>query len=85
MTKAKQRVTVPGMVGWSLLEAAQHHGLLKQAPHADSPWDYSTFGEGPASVEDHVVVSREFYEKLPPAGYQEKSLLASDLENVTPT
>ena len=31
--------------------------------HGDSAWDYATFGEGPCSSEDHVVVSREYFDK----------------------
>ena len=85
VTKAKQKVTVPGQAGWTLLETAKHHGLLKQAPDADSDWNYSTFGEGPASAEDHVVVSREYFDKLPPPCHQEKNMLNEDLENLTPT
>jgi ferredoxin len=86
MAKAKQKVTVPGMVGWTLLETAKHHGLLKSACHADSAWDYATFGEGPASSEDHVVVSREFFDKLAPAGYQEMNVLNAEAsEHLTPT
>ena len=50
MAKQKQKVTVPGLVGWTLLEAAQHHGLLTHCVKADNPWDYATFGEGPAAA-----------------------------------
>ena len=86
MAKAKQKVTVPGLVGWTLLETAQHHGLLSHVTHADSPWDYSNFGEGPASAEDHIVVAREYFEKLPPAGYQEVSMLNVEVAPaLTPT
>ena len=85
MAKQKQKVTVPGMVGWTLLETAQHHGLLTHCSHADSPWDYSTFGEGPMSAEDHVVVERSFYDKTLPMGYQEKNVLKEVSEDVTPT
>ena len=64
MAKQKQKVTVPGLVGWTLLDTAKHHGLLTHCTHADSPWDYNTFGEGPMSAEDHVVVSRDFFDKV---------------------
>jgi hypothetical protein len=86
MAKKKQKVTVPGMVGWSLLETAQHHGLLMQCCHADEAWDYKTFGEGPMSAEDHVVVSREYFDKTGPVGYQERNVLNMEVpEDVTPT
>ncbi len=86
MAKAKQKVTVPGLVGWTLLQTAQHHGLLEHCTPADNAWDYQTFGEGPASAEDHVVVSREFFERLPPAGYQERNVLNAEVhDHMTPT
>ena len=85
MAKQKQKVTVPGLVGWTLLETAQHHGMLTHVTHADEPWDYTTFGEGPMSAQDHVVVSHEFFEKTLPMGYQEKNVLQADAGEVTPT
>lgn len=86
MAKQKQKVTVPGMVGWTLLDTAQHHGLLKHCHHGDTPWDYSTFGEGPMSAEDHVVVSREFFDKTGPVGYQERNVLNMEVpDDLTPT
>jgi len=86
MAKAKQKVTVPGMVGWSLLDTAQHHGLLMNAVKGEPVWDYNTFGEGPASAEDHIVVAREFFDKLEPAGYQEINVMNSEVyEHKTPT
>ena len=36
MAKAKQKVTVPGLVGWSLLDTAKHHGLLNHCTHDDT-------------------------------------------------
>ena len=75
LAKQKQKVTVPGMVGWTLLETAKHHNLPVNGSPADTPWDYNTFGEGPASVEDHVVVAQEYWELCLPMGYQEKDLL----------
>ncbi len=45
MAKQKQKVTVNGMVGWSLLQTAHHHGLLTHCEHGENPWDYVTFGE----------------------------------------
>ena len=42
LAKQKQRVTVPGMVGWSLLETAQHHNLPIPGEPADEKWDYET-------------------------------------------
>ena len=86
MAKQKQKVTVPGLVGWSLLETAQHHGFLMHCTPGDNAWDYSTFGEGPASAEDHVVVSRDFFDKLNPMGYQERNILHGEVfEHMTPT
>lgn len=75
LAKQKQKVTVPGMVGWTLLETAKHHNLPVNGSPSDTPWDYNTFGEGPASVEDHVVVAQEYWELCLPMGYQEKDLL----------
>ena len=89
MAKAKQKVTVPAMAGWTLLEAAQHHGLLEHCTHADPAWDYATFGEGPASAEDHVVVERKYFDiiqETSPLGYMEKNVLDSEVfEDLTPT
>ena len=86
MAKQKQKVTVPGMVGWSLLQTAKHHGLLSHCVHDDLAWDYGNFGEGPASAEDHVVVENSFFEKLGPMGYQERNTLQSEVyEHLTPT
>ena len=86
MTKAKQKVTVPGMIGWSLLDTAKHHGLLTHCMHTDGEWDYTEFGEGPASAEDHVVVENSFFAKLPKMGYQESNILQSEVfEHLTPT
>ena len=78
LAKQKQKVTVPGMVGWTLLDTAKHHNLPVNGIAADTPWDYSTFGEGPASVEDHVVVAQEFWEACLPVGYQEQDLLEKE-------
>jgi len=77
LQKKKQRVTVPGMVGWTLLETAEHHNLpaFGTACAAGAPWDYNTFGEGPNSVEDHVVVSKDYYEVTGPPFDQELDLL----------
>lgn len=85
LEKKKQKVTVPGMVGWSLLETAQHHGLPIPGSLADEKWDYTGFGEGPASAEDHVVVQREFFEKLEPMGFQECNVLDEVSETITGT
>ncbi len=86
MAKQKQKVTVPGMAGWTLLETAKHHGLLSHCTHADGKWDYYDFGEGPASAEDHVVVENTFFEKLEPMGNQEFNILQSEVyEHLTPT
>jgi len=86
LVKQNQRVTVPGMVGWSLLKTAQHHGLPVNGIEADSPYDYVTFGEGPAGPEDHVVVQREYFDKTGPIGWQELNLLEDmDPENRAPT
>ena len=78
LAKQKQKVTVPGMVGWTLLDTAKHHNLPVNGIAADTPWDYYTFGEGPASVEDHVVVAQEFWEACLPVGYQEQDLLEKE-------
>ena len=78
LAKQKQKVTVPGMVGWTLLDTAKHHNLPVNGIAADSPWDYYTFGEGPASVEDHVVVAQEFWEACLPVSYQEQDLLEKE-------
>ena len=88
MSAAKQKVTVPAMVGWNLLEAAQHHGLLTHCTPGDDPWDYTTFGEGPSSCEDHVIISRAYFDKMGPAGWQEKQLIRNELASdgkATPT
>jgi hypothetical protein len=85
LAKQKQKVTVPGMVGWTLLKTAQHHNLPVNGCTADTPWDYLTFGEGPSSVEDHVIVSQEYFEQTLPMGYQEKDLLEMTERFPTPT
>lgn len=73
------------MVGWTLLKTAQHHNLPVNGCNADTPWDYYTFGEGPSSVEDHVIVSQEYFEQTLPMGYQEKDLLEMTERFPTPT
>ena len=73
------------MVGWSLLETAHHHELPINGIPADEKWDYTTFGDGPASAEDHVVVQREFFDKLEPMGWQECNTLTDVEENITGT
>jgi len=86
LVKHNQRVTVPGMVGWSLLKTAHHHELPLYGAEADDPYDYNTFGEGPAGSEDHVVVQREYYDKTGPVGWQEENLLDEvEPENRSPT
>jgi len=87
MAKQKQKVTVPGMLGWTLLETAHHHGMLTHACTGDQPWDYNTFGEGPMHAQDHVVVSREYFDKTGPVGYQEANVLDKEVdeEDLTPT
>lgn len=86
MAKQKQKVTVPGLVGWTLLDTAKHHGLLSHCLHNDGIYDYVEFGEGPCSAEDHVVVEGSFFEKLPPMGYQERNILHTEVyEHLTPT
>lgn len=79
MTKQKQKVTIPGMVGWTLLETLQHHGIMTHVVGAEKPWDYNTFGEGPMHSQDHVVVAREYYDKTMPLGYQERNVLDTEL------
>ena len=86
MAKQKQKVTVPCMVGWTLLDTAQHHGMMKHVVPADNAWNYDTFGEGPASAEDHVVVQRDFFDKLAPPSYMERNVLNAEVyEHLTPT
>ena len=86
MAKKKQKVTVPGLAGWTLLETAKHHGLLPHCTHDDGEWDYVNFGEGPCSAEDHVVVENKFFDKLGPMGYQEQNVLNSEaFAHLTPT
>ncbi|KAL1499468.1 hypothetical protein AB1Y20_011672 [Prymnesium parvum] len=85
LAKKKQKVTVPGQIGWSLLETAQHHGLPVPGTQADTKWDYSDFGEGPSSAEDHVVVQREYFDKLEPMGFQECHVLGEVEEHITGT
>mmetsp|Transcript_63635 Transcript_63635/g.105811 ORF Transcript_63635/g.105811 Transcript_63635/m.105811 type:complete len:150 (-) Transcript_63635:369-818(-) len=84
--KQKKRVTVPGMVGWTLLDTAKHHRLPVHGCASDALWDYYTFGDGPSSIEDHVVISKEFTDIVGPPQEQELTLLTvSDYENLTPT
>ena len=85
LAKQKQRVTVPAMTGWTLLETAKHHNLPLHGTPCDVPWDYVTFGEGPNSIEDHVVVTQEYFDKTGPIGWQERELLDKDEEYSQPT
>ena len=86
MAKAKQKVTIPGLVGWTLQETAKHHGLLSHCPPGGDLWDYNSFGEGPMSAEDHIVVSKDYFEKLPPASWMEMNILNSEVHDfLTPT
>ena len=85
LQKQKQRVTVPARVGWTLLQTAKHHKLPVNGTTADGSWDYITFGEGPGSIEDHVVVAKEFYALTGPPGEQEGTLLRVSEPNATET
>uniref|UniRef100_A0A7S0L5W8 Uncharacterized protein n=1 Tax=Coccolithus braarudii TaxID=221442 RepID=A0A7S0L5W8_9EUKA len=86
LVKQKKRVTVAGMVGWSLLETAQHHNLPVHGAAAENGWNYTTFGEGPGSVEDHVVVAKDFADVVGPPTFEEEDLLTMlDPENYQPT
>lgn len=86
LQKQKTKVTVPGKVGWTLLETAQHHNLPVHGCAADPNWDVvkGTHGEGPASLEDHVVVAREYFEKIGPPVHDEWQLIQFE-PNKTPT
>ena len=84
LAKQKQRVTVPAMTGWTLLETAKHHNLPLHGTPSDVPWDYVTFGEGPNSIEDHVVVTKEYFDKTGPIGWQERELMETE-EHSQPT
>eukprot|EP00967_Tisochrysis_lutea_P103238 scaffold155753_cov37-Tisochrysis_lutea.AAC.5 len=81
----KKRVTVPGMVGWSLLATAQHHGLPLRGSRKDNDWDYVNLGEGPGSVEDHVILPQADFERVGPPTWQEESLLKASEPNMQPT
>lgn len=83
--KMKKRVTVPGMVGWSLLATAQHHGLPLRGSRKDNDWDYVNLGEGPGSVEDHVILPQADFERVGPPTWQEESLLKASEPNMQPT
>ena len=80
LQKQNQKITVPGMVGWTLLDTAQHHNLPVHGTPSDSPWDYTTFGEGPASAEDHCYVQREYYDKCGSPGWQEVNVMNSEVK-----
>ena len=54
MAKQKQKITVPGMVGWSLLQTAHHHGFLEHCVHDDGAYDYVNFGEGAVNLRPWV-------------------------------
>ena len=81
LQKHKKKVTVPGRVGWTLLETAQHHSLPVGGCRAEPNWDpiQGSFGEGPGSLEDHVVLAREFFELVGPPVLDELTLLESDI------
>jgi hypothetical protein len=73
-------------VGWTLLETAQHHSLPVGGCKAEDNWDpiNGTFGEGPGSLEDHVVLAREFFDMVGPPVLDEQTLLESE-PNAQPT
>jgi len=73
------------MVGWTLLETGQHHGLPLNGTKSDSNWDYVTLGEGPGSIEDHVIFPKGDFERVGPCNYQEANLLRVSEENTQPT
>ena len=67
------------------MSAAQHHKLPLNGTPSDVPWDYITFGEGPNSIEDHIVVTQEYFDKTGPVGWQEREMLDKDEKNAQPT
>lgn len=83
--KQKKRVTVPGMVGWSLLATAKHHGLPLNGATKDNDWDYVTLGEGPGSVEDHIILPQADFERVGPCTWQEEALLKANEPHMQPT
>lgn len=83
--KQKKRVTVPGMVGWSLLATAKHHGLPLNGATKDNDWDYVTLGEGPGSVEDHIILPQADFERVGPCTWQEEALLKASEPHMQPT
>ena len=49
-------------------------------------WIEDAYGEGPASWSSHVVIPKEWYEKLPEPMFAEKETLdLVDPEDITPT
>ena len=88
LVKQNKRVTVAGMEGWSLLYTAQHHKLPVNGIEAENGWNYlgNTFGEGPNSIEDHVVVAQDFADVVGPMTPEEHDLLSVlDADNMQPT
>ncbi|KAJ1639588.1 hypothetical protein T492DRAFT_936188 [Pavlovales sp. CCMP2436] len=77
-----KRVTVPGMVGWSLLKTAQHHGVPLEGWESAPSW-YEDYGDGPATAADHVVVANEWVDKLAPM-YQDELDMLGSVDHVTP-
>lgn len=69
-----KRVTVPGRVGWSLLQTAQHHDVGLEGWRASSSW-LEDYGDGPATAADHVVVAKEWAPKLEPMYPEEEKML----------
>jgi hypothetical protein len=73
------------MVGWSLLATAKHHGLPLHGATKDNDWDYVTLGEGPGSVEDHVILPQTDFDRVGPCTWQEEALLKANEPHVQPT
>jgi hypothetical protein len=78
-----KRVTVPGLVGWSLLKTAQYHDVPLEGWESKPAW-LEDYGDGPATAADHVVVANEWLDKLAPMYPDECSMLGS-VEHVTPS
>lgn len=78
-----KRTTVPGRVGWSLLKTAQHHDVGLEGWEASPSWS-EDYGDGPATAADHVVVAKEWFDKLAPM-YPEEEKMLGYVEHVTET
>ena len=87
------RAVVPGRVGMTVSEVAELHGIdigptavagVVERVNSDV-WTEDLFGNGPMFGYDHVLIPREWRDKMPPASSSEMELIGDhwDAEDIS--